>query len=307
MSSPSLSELQHQHQDQWTSTRLRSLSSGTPPKTSHMRRKISNSPQFKPVVVANHDANSPTNQPVVATLSEEIEEASEKEIPFIIGICGGSASGKTTVCREIIDTLSNKRVVTISQDSFYRNLTPEENERAFAADFNFDSPDAFDYEAFEQVVHELKRGNQNIAIPIYDFKTNARVDGESYQLPSADVILIEGILVFYSKSLREAMDMKIFVDTDPDTSLARRIRRDLRERGRDLDSILTQYERFVKPSYDDFITPTKKYADIIIPRGGANRVAIDLIAQHIKTKVKDCCDDGESTSDESAGVSPKEE
>ncbi|KAL9653512.1 hypothetical protein ABK040_002145 [Willaertia magna] len=203
--------------------------------------------------------------------------------PFVIGVCGGSASGKTTVCREIVKSLSNKRVVVISQDSFYRNLTPEEKQLAKNSDYDFDHPDAFDYAIFEEAIKELKNGN-GVDIPVYDFKTHSRTN-ETERVDGADVIIIEGILIFFNKSVRDLMDMKIFVDTDADVRLARRIRRDTKERGRDLESVLLQYERFVKPSFDDYIMPTKKYADIIIPRGGANIVAIDLLTQHIKLKL----------------------
>ncbi|KAF0974452.1 hypothetical protein FDP41_006484 [Naegleria fowleri] len=203
--------------------------------------------------------------------------------PFIIGVCGGSASGKTTVCREIVKSLSDKRVAVISQDSFYRNLTDEERELAKNNVYDFDHPDAFDYDAFEESTRELKAGNP-VDIPVYDFKTHSRTS-QTERVEGADVIIIEGILIFFTKEMRELMDMKIFVDTDADVRLARRIRRDTKERGRDLEGILLQYERFVKPSFDDYIMPTKKYADIIIPRGGANTVAIDLLVQHIHLKL----------------------
>lgn len=215
-------------------------------------------------------------------------QPSNNNTPFIIGVAGGSASGKTTVCQEIIESLSNKRVVVISQDSFYRNLTQEERLLARDNNYDFDHPNAFDYEMFEQTVATIKSGrNGAIDIPIYDFKTHSRVIGKTEKLPPGDVVIVEGILIFFSQSLRDMMDMKIFVDTDADVRLARRIRRDIKERGRDLEGVLSQYERFVKPSFDDYIMPTKKYADVIIPRGGANKVAIDLLVQHIKVKLVD--------------------
>ncbi|KAF0973985.1 hypothetical protein FDP41_006968 [Naegleria fowleri] len=194
--------------------------------------------------------------------------------PFIIGVCGGSASGKTTVCREIVKSLSDKRVAVISQDSFYRNLTDEERELAKTM---------FTILIIQESTRELKAGNP-VDIPVYDFKTHSRTS-QTERVEGADVIIIEGILIFFTKEMRELMDMKIFVDTDADVRLARRIRRDTKERGRDLEGILLQYERFVKPSFDDYIMPTKKYADIIIPRGGANTVAIDLLVQHIHLKL----------------------
>jgi uridine kinase len=267
---------QQQQQQQWKTTNGNGgISLSTSPFEDESYETLMRLQQYK----ANFEKRNGTNTTTTTTTT------TKKKSPFIIGICGGSASGKTTVCSEIISTLPNKRVITVSQDSFYRDLNEEENELASASDFNFDSPDAFDYEAFEQTIRDLKAGVTGVQIPIYDFKTNSRLVGQTEQLPSADVVLVEGILVFYTKTLRDLMDMKLFVDTDADVSLARRIRRDIKERGRNLESVLTQYEKFVKTSFDDFIMPTKKYADVIIPRGGANRVAIDLITEHIKLKL----------------------
>lgn len=151
--------------------------------------------------------------------------------------------------------------------------------------FNFDHPNAFDYDAFEKTISDLKEGKSNVEVPHYDFKTNSRIVGRGEIINGADIIIVEGILIFFTKYMREIMDMKIFVDTDPDTALARRIRRDINERGRDLEGVLKQYETFVKPAFDEFIQPSKKYADVIIPRGGDNFVAIDLLVQHIKLKL----------------------
>jgi len=150
--------------------------------------------------------------------------------------------------------------------------------------YNFDHPDAFDYDLMVTSLRALKAGNAT-AVPIYDFKTHSR-SKETIVVEGADVILFEGILVLYMKDLRELMDLKIFVDTDADVRLIRRIRRDIAERGRDLNGILMQYEKFVKPSFDDFIWPTKKFADIILPRGGDNFVAVDLLVKHIKWKLE---------------------
>lgn len=207
----------------------------------------------------------------------------KRKKPFIIGVAGGTASGKTTVCRKIVQALENRRVVVISQDSFYKPLTEEAIEHVRAHNYNFDHPEAFDNVLLSETLIQLNAGKA-ACIPHYDFKTHARTN-ETTQLYGADVIILEGILVFYDKESRDQMDMKVFVDTDADSRLARRIRRDINERGRDLSSVLAQYERFVKPSFDDYVTPTKKYADIIIPRGGDNEVAIDLLVQHIKLKL----------------------
>ncbi|EFA76807.1 uridine kinase [Heterostelium album PN500] len=161
--------------------------------------------------------------------------------PLVIGVCGGSASGKTSVCHRVIESLN-----TIS---------------------------------------DMRQGKR-VHIPIYDFKTHSRLQRQE-TVYGADVIILEGILTLYSKELRDLMDIKIFIDTDDDVRLARRLRRDIAERGRTVDSVILQYTKFVKPSFDDYILPTKKHADVIIPRGSDNIVAIDLLTQHIRLKLKD--------------------
>ncbi|KAI8541331.1 hypothetical protein RHMOL_Rhmol08G0052700 [Rhododendron molle] len=214
--------------------------------------------------------------------------------PFVIGVSGGTASGKTTVCDMIIQQLHDHRVVLVNQDSFYRGLTAEEAERVH--EYNFDHPDAFDTEQLLECAEKLRCG-QCVQVPIYDFKKHRRSSESFRQVNASDVIILEGILVFHDARVRNLMNMKIFVDTDADVRLARRIRRDTVERGRDIDSVLeqaslvyfyfviVQYAKFVKPAFDDFVLPSKKYADVIIPRGGDNHVAIDLIVQHIRTKL----------------------
>nr|KYP41012.1 Uridine-cytidine kinase-like 1 [Cajanus cajan] len=210
--------------------------------------------------------------------------------PFVIGVSGGTASGKTTVCDMIIQQLHDHRVVLVNQDSFYRGLRPEEQERVH--EYNFDHPDAFDTEQLLECMRKLISG-QGVHVPIYDFKKHQRSSEYVFlidvvlfaQVNASDVIILEGILVFHDQGVRDLMNMKIFVDTDADVRLARRIRRDTVERGRDINSVLEQYAKFVKPAFDDFVLPSKKYADVIIPRGGDNHVAIDLIVQHIRTKL----------------------
>ncbi|XP_027353043.1 uridine kinase-like protein 1, chloroplastic isoform X3 [Abrus precatorius] len=202
--------------------------------------------------------------------------------PFVIGVSGGTASGKTTVCDMIIQQLHDHRVVLVNQDSFYRGLRPEELEHVH--EYNFDHPDAFDTEQLLECMRTLISG-QSVQVPIYDFKKHQRSSDSFRQVNASDVIILEGILVFHDQGVRDLMNMKIFVDTDADVRLARRIRRDTVERGRDINSVLEQYAKFVKPAFDDFVLPSKKYADVIIPRGGDNHVAIDLIVQHIRTKL----------------------
>merc|ERR1711971_809953 len=147
--------------------------------------------------------------------------------------------------------------------------------------FNFDHPDAFDTELMESVLQDIMSG-KSPRIPVYDFKTNARVPGEFTTIYPSDVVVVEGILVFYFPGIRNTFNLKLFVDTDADTRLARRVLRDISERGRDLENVLHQYTTLVKPAFEEFCLPTKKYADVIVPRGAENTVAIDLISQHMQ-------------------------
>jgi len=218
---------------------------------------------------------------------EGFKAAREKQPPFILGVAGGTASGKTSVCDMIISSLKDRRVALVSQDSFYLPLTAEQKETV--AEYNFDHPDAFDWALLHQTINALRNQNalgKPIEIPLYDFVTHSRLQ-ETQTIYGADIIILEGILVFYPAELRQLFDMKIFVDADADTRLARRVIRDINHRGRDVMGVLRQYEKFVKPSFDEYINPTKKYADVIIPRGADNTVAIDLIVQHIRTKLNE--------------------
>ncbi|XP_052788421.1 uridine-cytidine kinase 2-like [Mya arenaria] len=207
--------------------------------------------------------------------------------PFVIGVAGGTASGKSTVCERIMKELGQaevdsrqRQVVIISQDSFYKILNDRERELASKGQFNFDHPEAYDFNFMMETMQKVVSG-KTVDIPQYDYITNSRRSGNHAVYP-ADVVLFEGILVFYFPELRNMFHMKLFVDTDPDTRLSRRVLRDTKERGRDLDQILTQYTTLVKPAFEEFCLPTKKYADVIIPRGADNIVAIDLIVQHIQ-------------------------
>nr|PNR30795.1 hypothetical protein PHYPA_027111 [Physcomitrium patens] len=204
------------------------------------------------------------------------------KVPFVIGVAGGTASGKATVCDMIIQQLHDHRVVLINESSFYRGLTPEE--KANVGEYNFDHPDAFITEQLLECLSHLK-ANEPVQIPVYDFLKYQRFSDRSRKVNASDVIIMEGILIFHDARVRELMNMKIFVDTDADVRLARRIRRDTIERGRDVNFVIEQYAKFVKPAFDAFVLPTKKYADVILPRGGDNLIAIDLIVQHIRMKL----------------------
>eukprot|EP01132_Coremiostelium_polycephalum_P002868 gene2868-3564_t len=201
--------------------------------------------------------------------------------PLVIGVCGGSASGKTSVCDKVIEALDVRWVVLLSMDSFYLNLS----HTADPSNYNFDHPNAFDYDLMIKTISDLRQGRK-VNIPHYCFKSHSRLPHQD-TVYGADVIILEGILSLYSKELRDLMDIKIFIDTDDDVRLARRLKRDIAERGRSLESVILQYNKFVKPSFDDYILPCKKYADIVIPRGSDNIVAIELLTQHIRIKLKE--------------------
>ncbi|XP_015433696.1 PREDICTED: probable uridine-cytidine kinase isoform X2 [Dufourea novaeangliae] len=212
----------------------------------------------------------------------------ENKTPFLIGVSGGTASGKSTVCKRIMEKLGQvdmdhmqRQVVCISQDSFYRDLSPAEKLKAEKGQYNFDHPNAFDNDLILQTLQDILAGVK-CEIPAYDYRTNSLVKDQITTIYPADVVLFEGILVFYFPKIRDLFHMKLFVDTDSDTRLARRVPRDIKERGRDLDYVLNQYMNFVKPAFEEFCLPTKKFADVIIPRGADNTVAIDLIVQHIR-------------------------
>ncbi|XP_023019924.2 uridine-cytidine kinase isoform X2 [Leptinotarsa decemlineata] len=211
----------------------------------------------------------------------------EGKKPFLIGVSGGTASGKSTVCKRIMEKLGQvdvdqkqRQVVCISQDSFYRELTPSEITKAEKGQFNFDHPGAFNETLMYETLTDILAGKM-VQIPTYDYKNHALRKDEILTIYPADVVLFEGILVFYFPEVRKLFHMKLFVDTASDTRLARRVPRDIIERGRDLDQVLNQYMNFVKPAFDEFCSPTKKFADVIIPRGADNHVAIDLIVHHI--------------------------
>ncbi|GLC49136.1 hypothetical protein PLESTB_000186300 [Pleodorina starrii] len=202
---------------------------------------------------------------------------------FVIGVSGGTASGKTTVVDLIMQRLHDSCVVMLSQDSFYRCLTEEE--RANVSNFNFDHPDAFDKPLLLETLQKLREGRQ-VEVPVYDFSRHAR-SSEVRLTGPADVVVVEGILVLAMQEVRELCHMKVFVDTDDDLRLARRIQRDVACRGRDVAGVLRQYTEFVKPMFDQFVAPSRRHADVIIPWGkGNNLVAIDLIVEHIRTKLQ---------------------
>ena len=197
---------------------------------------------------------------------------------FIIGIAGGTGSGKTTVVRKLIERLPKGEVVVIPQDSYYKDSShvPVEERQ----NINFDHPDAFDWKLLTEHIKMLKNG-QAVEQPTYSYLISNRLP-ETVHVEPKPVIILEGIMTLHYKKLRDMMDLKIFVDTDADVRLIRNIRRDVVERGRTVDMVLDRYERVLKPMHDQFIEPTKKFADLIIPWGGDNRTGIHILKTYIE-------------------------
>ena len=196
---------------------------------------------------------------------------------YSIGIAGGTGSGKTTVVRKIMETLPNDRVALIPQDSYYNDttgLTPEERRR-----INFDHPDAFDWELLTRQIEQLRNG-QAIEQPTYSYIESNR-QAETIHVEPCEVIIIEGIMALWKKELRDLMDLKVFVDADSDERLIRVIQRDIVERGRTTQMVVDRYLDVLKPMHEEFIEPTKRYADLIVPQGGSNSKAIDIMRTYI--------------------------
>lgn len=201
---------------------------------------------------------------------------------YVIGIAGGSASGKTSVAKKIIEGIDIPYVVLLQMDSFFRGVeTPEDKDAAKAGDYNFDCPAALDWDLMVSTISKLKEGKA-VKVPYYSFVEHKRIPSKQEDVYGASVLIFDGIMALYEPRLLALMDMKVFVDTDADIRLARRIMRDISERGRQLPDILHQYNKHVKPGYTKYIGPTIGNADVVIPRGRENNVAIRLIIKHIK-------------------------
>ena len=199
--------------------------------------------------------------------------------PIIIGVTGGSGGGKTSVSRAILANFPNEKIAMIEHDSYYKDqshLTFEERIKT-----NYDHPFAFDTDLLIDHLQQLL-AYQTIEKPVYDYVAHTRSEATIIQEPK-EVIILEGILILEDERLRNLMDIKLYVDTDDDIRIIRRIKRDMEERGRTLDSVIEQYLTVVKPMYHQFIEPTKRYADVIVPEGGENHVAIDLITTKVAT------------------------
>lgn len=197
---------------------------------------------------------------------------------IIIGIAGGTGSGKTTVVRKIVNSLAPGEVVLLPQDSYYKDSSHVPAE--LRQQINFDHPDAFDWPLLLQHIQMLKEG-KSIEQPVYHYQTSSRL-AETIHVEPRPVIIIEGILALCDPDLRNMMDLKIFVDADPDERLIRVIQRDVVERGRTAETVMERYTRVLKPMHQQFIEPTKRYADLIIPEGGSNEIAIHILKMYIE-------------------------
>ena len=199
--------------------------------------------------------------------------------PILIGITGGTGSGKSTVTTEIFKFIDKSNVAVIEQDSYYKDQSDLSFEERVKT--NYDHPLAFDNNLLVQHLNDLL-AKKSTNKPIYDFERHNR-KSETEKIEPKDIIILEGILILYEKEIRDLLDIKLFVDTDADVRVIRRILRDIKERGRTLDSVILQYMNTVRPAHLQFVEPTKKYADIIIPEGGYNKVAIDIIVTKINS------------------------
>jgi uridine kinase len=204
---------------------------------------------------------------------------SARVAPLVIGVAGGSGSGKTTVVHRIVESLGPDQVTVIDHDRYYRDRSDLRFEERAA--LNYDHPDALDTDLLVRHLHELKAG-RSVEVPSYDFSRYTRLATTDVATPRR-AIIVEGILVFVDAALRSLMDVKVFVDTDADTRFIRRLQRDVAARGRTMDSVIDQYQTTVKPMHLEFVEPSKRYADIILPQGGHNAVAVDLLLSLIRS------------------------
>ena len=202
---------------------------------------------------------------------------------FIIGIAGGTGSGKTTVVRKLIERLPKGEVVVIPQDSYYKDSShvPAEERQ----NINFDHPDAFEWPLLAKHIEQLKKG-QAVEQPIYDYITSSRLQ-ETVHVEPKEIIIVEGIMALRDYHLRHQMDLKIVVDADADDRLIRVAKRDIVERGRTIEAVMERYQRVLKPMHEQFIEPCKRYADVIIPQGGHNNAAINMLMKFIKQELKE--------------------
>ncbi len=221
------------------------------------------------------------NLPIFPARIQYNSTMSTRTIPLAIGIAGGSGSGKTTVANVILERVGAERIAFLPHDAYYRDLSAlpiTQREKV-----NFDHPDALETELLIEQIQQLKVGNL-IELPVYDFTTHSRT-ARTIPIAPQPVVLVEGILIFTEPALRDIFDVKIFVDTDSDIRFIRRLQRDISERGRTVESVMEQYQKSVRPMHLEFVEPSKRYADIIIPEGGFNTVALDMVVARVERLV----------------------
>jgi uridine kinase len=202
----------------------------------------------------------------------------DRATPLTIGIAGGSGSGKTTLAHLIVERIGAERIAYLPHDAYYRDLSQLPTEQRMAV--NFDHPNSLDTDLMIEHIQKL-RAHQPIELPIYDFKTHTRTALSRHIAPQP-IVMVEGILIFADPALRALLDVKVFVDTDPDVRLIRRLERDIRERGRTTDIVIRQYMETVRPMHLEFVEPSKRYADVIIPEGGLNAVAMEMVVARLE-------------------------
>ncbi len=219
------------------------------------------------------------NLEILHSAWREYNGAMLRHPPLVIGIAGGSGSGKTTVAQEILQRVGPDRIAFLQHDSYYKDLSGLPP--AQRAEVNFDHPNSLETELLIAHIEQLKRG-QAVAVPVYDFSTHSRTD-KTFTVNPRGVIIVEGILIFVEPALRDLFDIKIFVDTDADIRLIRRMQRDIQERGRTVENVIKQYQATVRPMHLEFVEPSKRYADVIIPEGGFNLAALEMVVARIES------------------------
>jgi uridine kinase len=207
---------------------------------------------------------------------------SERSTPLVIGIAGGSSSGKTTVAQTILQRVGPDRISFLQHDAYYKDLSGLPPTQRI--EVNFDHPNSLENELLIQHIQQLKNG-QPVEVPIYDFSTHSRTT-RTFTVQPRSVVLVEGILIFAEAALRELFDVKIFVDTDSDMRFIRRLQRDIAERGRTTESVIKQYMATVRPMHLEFVEPSKRYADVIIPEGGLNAVAMEMVVARLEALLR---------------------